>query len=152
MPESEWFESVSQRIDRLAAALPAKQQQQLQLPLLRRAVARLDGYQSAGCETCGELRGVVDQLVTALEQVGAGVNLDRRQHQLRLTQVLSHLKAQHQLVEEGAYLSQFIALGLCFGAALLSVLGPAYIGVGLCLGVAIGSAWDAKAKQAGRVL
>lgn len=159
MEQSEWYVQVSGRIDRISADLDKASLKKLQVELLRRMAARIDGFAADNCPDCIELKQSVLQLVTLLEQVKQDNGFDRRQYQAGLLQLTGHLKAKHRLVESGANLVQWMMMGLLFGVGAsfgASFVRPAYIGIclglGLCLGIAVGSAWDAKAKREGRVL
>lgn len=150
MTHSGWYREIASRIGAVCQTLDNTAARQLRVALLKNAAARVAEFSAAPCRECGSLLEDVEQLVSDLEQLTQSGEIDRRQYFTRLRRIINHLKSKHGLSEKGSYLSQWIALGLCFGMVFYNMLGPAYIGLGLCLGIAVGSALDADAKKKGK--
>lgn len=148
----DWHKNTLKRIDDISASMDKRTAKRFQADLLKRIATRLEQFSTEGCRECDNLKNSFDQLVALFEQLGQGGTIDSKEHKTLLQSLIKHLRLTHKLIEEGTNLSMWLSIGLMFGVVFQSSQGPAFLGLGLCLGVAIGSALDASAKKAGKVL
>ncbi len=142
---------ISMRLDELKGRLTLPETKEYQVERLGRLVRKIDDI-SPACQDCGRLRAQAARLVDMLGTTPL-TRAENRTYLFTMAELVSHLKKQHHLVNEGEYLAVGMVVGLVAGATLAFFVHSLFATVGgLALGAVAGAWLDSRARRAGRVI
>jgi hypothetical protein len=152
--KSKWYDDIAKQVNQLKNTLSEKDYKRYRLNLLIGLAQRVDEL-SPTCKHCYFFK----QAISTLEQNVSNLILladkdGMKAHLLTITIIISHLKKQHKLVEEGHYTNLLYPLGATIGV-VLGIFMP-HIGIGILIGavigIGVGVVLDIKAKKEGRII
>jgi hypothetical protein len=150
---SEWYDGVAGEIEQQKLRLSPKGQKKYNVNSLIRAAKRVAEF-SEECDTCRQLQGEVNDLVSRLGNADQFSREERKEFRQKQKKLTDHLHKHHKLVPEGYYIAIGAGLGISIGGAIGTSLGNigAGIGIGIALGAGIGASLDAQAKKEEKVI
>ncbi len=152
-PFKDWFEDVTEEIDRIKKKFSKKEERKYKLELLEKVCKRVDEFSST-CGECYQYKGVISNL---LQNLGGIVQLSPtagRDHNTKINDIVKHLRKNHKLIASGAYMAIGNGIGVALGVSIGAALGNvgAGIGIGAGLGAAVGAVLEAKAKKERKII
>ncbi|MFZ7134241.1 MAG: hypothetical protein ACOWWR_17990 [Eubacteriales bacterium] len=152
---NESFDKLINEITEITQKAGSKTAKRLDLKLLERATKKLYLF-SKNCAACESYLMDLDIHIKSFNnQLEHLQEMDIKNHQCKVKEMISHLQKQHGLVSEGYYVDNYMTFGMSLGLiAGLLLLNNLALGLtmGMCLGLIFGSMKDAQAKKKGLTL
>ena len=149
---TEWYSGLSGKIEELKQKLFPRDVKEYQLDKLLGLARRIDEF--AACDpVCQKYQKEIESMVNELYQAPLP-QARNKVYIWTIGEMVSHLKKQHCMVNEGEYLGWWLIFGLIAGGIVGLIIGnspPATL-AGLFLGAVIGLILDYRAKKQGRVI
>jgi hypothetical protein len=151
---SKWYDDIDSHVKHLKNSLSEKDYKKYRLNLLNGLAQRVDEL-SPVCKRCYFFKQAISTLEQNVSNLILSTDKDGiKTHLMTITMVISHLKKQHKLVEEGHYTNLWFPVGSVIGV-VFGIFMP-HIGLGILIGavigIGVGVVLDRKAIKEGRII